>query len=309
MTKYIRSSWYVIAGLFLIFLTAILSATACGSQSSEHVFKDDEAQLIVVARLVGMAQTPEAKEYIGLLFPSVALGDWAERHENLKAWKYVIDKWPAEASEGFNKAQWFHADFDEYFSSFNRPTWVIYDHGRIVPQGGALLVEADIDRLNRERNLYSKKAYNAYVVSSDYRTAPIIDSETGKTIGQAYNGFAVSVNEVRDQRAYFYINISDPSIPNAINKTKLHIPIDYMKKTYVEPQQVPAIISLDMIYLKLMAGIGLFEESRQQVIARFNEEIGPIQFIQNIENGYLFILGMNLVHVNEQEVKFIEYND
>ena len=82
-----------------------------------------------------------------------------------------------------------------------------------------------------------------------------------------------------------------------------------MKKTYVEPQNIPAIISLDMIRIKPMAGISLFREGQQQVIARFNEEIGPIQFIQNVQDGYLFTLGMNLVYVSELDVELIKYDD
>ena len=89
----------------------------------------------------------------------------------------------------------------------------------------------------------------------------------------------------------------------------LYIPIEYMKKAYVEPQFVPAIISLDTIRIKTMAGINLFREGQQQVIARFNDEIGPMQFIQNIDNGYLFLLGMNLVYVSEPDVELIEYDD
>jgi hypothetical protein len=154
-----------------------------------------------------------------------------------------------------------------------------------------------------------QSAYNAYVVSSDLRAAPIIDSKTGQTVGQAYNGFSVSIDEVRNQRAYFHINISDPSLPNIIGKMELYIPVEHMKKAYVEPQNVPAIISLDTITINPMAGISLFRQGVLQVIARFNDEIGPMQFIQNVENGYLFTLGMNLVWVSEQEVKLIKYVD
>ena len=154
-----------------------------------------------------------------------------------------------------------------------------------------------------------QSTYNAYIVSSDLRSVPIIDIETGQTVGQAYNGFAVSTNEVRNQKAYFYINISDPSLPNITTKMELYISIDYMKKAYVEPQVVPAIISLDTITTNPMAGISLFREGQQQVITRFNGEVGPIQFIQNVENGYIFMLGMNLVYVSELDVKLIKYDD
>ncbi len=154
-----------------------------------------------------------------------------------------------------------------------------------------------------------QSTYNAYIVSSDLRSVPIIDSETGQTVGQAYNGFSVSIDEIRNQKAYFYINISDPSIPNITEKMELYIPVEHMKKAYVEPQNVPAIISLDTITINPMAGISLFRQGILQVIARFNDEIGPMQFIQNVENGYLFILGMNLVWVSEEDVELIKYID
>jgi hypothetical protein len=310
MNKHFRSFWWRTAlGVLVVLLVIVLSATACSTSTSDVVFTDDEAQLVVVARLIDMAQTPEAKEYLGILFPSLAEGDFVERHENLKAYKYIVDRWPSDANEAFNNALWFNADFDEHFTSFNRPTWVIYDDGRILPQGGALLVEADIERLNRDRVLHSQNTYNAYIVSSDLRAVPIIDSNTGLTVGQAYNGFAVQLDYVRDEKAYFTINISDPSVPTSVEVMEFYIPADYMEKTYVEPQYVPAIISLDMILIKPVAGINLFREGQQQVIARFDDEVGPIRFIQNVQDGFLFTLGMNLVYVSEIDVELITYDD
>jgi hypothetical protein len=82
-----------------------------------------------------------------------------------------------------------------------------------------------------------------------------------------------------------------------------------MEKAYVEQQFVPAIISLDTIRINPMAGIRLFREGQQGVIARFYDEIGPMQFIHNVDNGYLFLLGMNLVHISEQDVQLIKYVD
>jgi len=310
MKNHGRNSWWRTGlGVLVVLLVTVLSTTACSTSTSDVVFTDDEAQLVVVARLIDMAQTPEAKEYVGILFPSLAEGDFVERHDNLKAYKYIVDRWPSNASEAFKNALWFYADFDEHFASFNRPTWVIYDDGRVLPQGGALLVEADIERLNRDRILHSQNTYNAYIVSSDLRAVPIIDSNTGLTVGQAYNGFAVQLDYVRDGKAYFTINISDPSAPNSVETMEFYIPADHMEKTYVEPQNVPAIISLDMIFIKPMAGIDLFREGQQQVIARFDDEVGPIQFIQNVQDGYLFTLGMNLVYVSEIDVELIRYDD
>ena len=77
----------------------------------------------------------------------------------------------------------------------------------------------------------------------------------------------------------------------------------------MELQNVPAIISFDTIRINPMAGIRLFKEGKQEVIARFYDEIGPMQFIQNVGNGYLFLLGMNLVYVGEQDVQLVKYVD
>ena len=151
--------------------------------------------------------------------------------------------------------------------------------------------------------------HNAYVVSSDLRAVPIIDDETGQTVGQAYDGFAVLISEVRNGKAYFFINISDPSLPQNIKRIDLYVSIEHMEKAYVEQQFVPAIISLDTIRINPMAGIRLFREGQQGVIARFYDEIGPMQFIHNVDNGYLFLLGMNLVHISEQDVQLIKYVD
>ena len=123
--------------------------------------------------------------------------------------------------------------------------------------------------------------FNAYVVSTELRAVPIIESETNRTVGQAYNGFAIAITDVRNDKAYFYLNVSDPSASNVIIRKEFYIPLNHMIKAFVEPQVVPAIISLDMILIKPMAGISLFREGQQQVIARFNNEVGPLQFIHN----------------------------
>ena len=151
--------------------------------------------------------------------------------------------------------------------------------------------------------------YNAYVVSSELTAVPILDDETGQTAGQAYNGFAVLISEVKGGKAYFFVNISDPSLPQNIRRMDFYIPVEYMQKAYIEPIFVPAIISLDTIRINPMAGVRLFREGKRGVIARFYDEIGPMQFIQYLENGYTFLLGMNLVHVNEQDAQLIKYVD
>jgi len=151
--------------------------------------------------------------------------------------------------------------------------------------------------------------YNAYVVSSEWRSAPIINSATGEAVGQAYQGFAVAISDVREQKAYFQLRISDPSIPNITTKVELYIPIDYMVKADIKEQNVPAIISLDTITISPLASFRLYDEAVLKPVARFYSEIGPIQFIQNVKGGYMFLLGMNLVWVGEQDIRLIKYVD
>jgi len=146
-------------------------------------------------------------------------------------------------------------------------------------------------------------------VSSELRAVPIIESETNLAVGQAYNGFAISITDARNDKAYFYLNFSDPSVSNVIIRKEYYIPLNHMIKAFVEPQVVPPIISIDMILIKPMAGISLFRQGQQQVIARFNDEVGPIQFIQNVQDGYLFTLGMNLVYVSELETELLKTVD
>ena len=149
MTGQIRRFWSVALSVIGVVLVVATTLVAC-SAPPEPNLTDQELEPVVLSRLVDMAECPEAMEYVGLLFPPV---DFVERHEKLTAWKYVVDRWPAEAKDGFENVEWFDTDFDKHFKSFNRPTWIIYDDGRIVPEGGALLLEADIQKLNRDGRL------------------------------------------------------------------------------------------------------------------------------------------------------------
>ena len=146
-----KGIWLSAVGITLVLVTVGL--TGCDLIEQKRVFTDETAHLMVSERLVDMAQTPEAKEYVALLFPSLPEGDFVERYDDLGAWKYIVDYWPAEARSGFENAKWFTGDYDNHFLLFKRPTWAIYDDDKIVPLGGAILVEADIDKLNEKRTL------------------------------------------------------------------------------------------------------------------------------------------------------------
>jgi hypothetical protein len=117
-------------------------------------FDSDEAYVMLYERLLGMARSAEAKEYVSLLFPLPATEAAVfEPDEDLDAWNVTIAAWPAGAREGFESAAWFGGDFEAHISTLGEPVWIVYPYGRVLPTGGALLVEANIARLNEDRRL------------------------------------------------------------------------------------------------------------------------------------------------------------
>ncbi len=114
----------------------------------------ERAYVTLYQRLVDSAVTPEAKEFVSLLFslPASPAVDIV-LDTDLQAWRITIESWPTEASLGLDAADWFTADVAEHLSTFGQPAWVVYDYGRVLPTGGALLVEADIARLNEDRRI------------------------------------------------------------------------------------------------------------------------------------------------------------
>ena len=66
-------------GVFFVLLAIVLFTVACSGPSTEPGLTHKEAEIAVATRLADMASTPEAKEYVALLFPSLPEGDWAER--------------------------------------------------------------------------------------------------------------------------------------------------------------------------------------------------------------------------------------
>lgn len=73
----------------------------------------------------------------------------------------AVESWPEGARAGFEKAKWFVGDFDKHFLGFfnhisDCTAWLMYDDGRVIPLGRALLFEDDMDKLNLEGILKSK---------------------------------------------------------------------------------------------------------------------------------------------------------
>ncbi len=142
---------WVIAGIGAI-IWLIASVNNQPEPLAARGLAPERAYVTLYERLVAAAVTPEAKEYVSLLFslpasPAVAI----DLDTDLEAWLITIESWPPEASLGLDAADWFTADAAEHLLALGQPTWVIYDYGRVLPTGGALIVEANIARLNEDR--------------------------------------------------------------------------------------------------------------------------------------------------------------
>ena len=115
----------------------------------------EEASFAVHIRLTDLAQTAEAKEFMGLYFL-----DHLSRHTYSaedKAW-LVTYSVGGEGMRGMREADWYEvADEDRFHDvvsgGVKYATWVVFDDGRILPQGLGLIVESYIERLNTDKVL------------------------------------------------------------------------------------------------------------------------------------------------------------
>ena len=140
--------------IIIIMLSTVLFMSACTEPppaSPTPPRTPGPAFQMIIERVQNLAQTYEAKEYVAILFPP--LSKKSEYDVELRAWVITITAFPPEAREGFERAEWFDGDIDEHFLSFREPTWLVYDDGRIVPMGGAFMIEADIEQLNIDKTL------------------------------------------------------------------------------------------------------------------------------------------------------------
>lgn len=144
---------WVIAGIGAV-IWLVASATDEPDPLPGRGLAPERAYVTLYQRLVDTAVTPEAKEFVSLLFalPASSAVDIV-LDTDLQAWRITIESWPTEASLGLDAAAWFTADVAEHLSTFGQPIWVVYDYGRVLPTGGALIVEADIARLNQDRRI------------------------------------------------------------------------------------------------------------------------------------------------------------
>jgi hypothetical protein len=140
---------------------------------------------------------------------------------------------------------------------------------------------------------------NACIVSSKYKSAPIISSETGQTVGQAYPGFATSLIDVKNDKEYFDLNIDNSS-------HSLYILIEYMEKAYVNMQSNYMFLSLDAIYVKADVNIIIANNDAPYSITKFIDSVGPITPIFIYNDRYAFIIGMNWVYVTNNDIVLIK---
>ena len=110
----------------------------------------------VMERVVSLAQTPEAKEYVSIIFPPYAYT--SEYHEELRAWATTITTLRPDVCERMESFDWCLVDCEKHFETLFRGDrwsgyWLVYDDSTILPVGWALVIEADIERLNRDRTL------------------------------------------------------------------------------------------------------------------------------------------------------------
>ncbi|MDP2891773.1 MAG: hypothetical protein Q8O09_01395 [Bacillota bacterium] len=143
------------------------------------------------------------------------------------------------------------------------------------------------------------KEPNAYLVAD---TAPIFDA-SGRQVGQAFNGFALDLNSVRDDKAYFTMSIVDPNKPEPA-ATEYYIPLENLRKGYKEMEAVIEIISVDAVLVN--AGAPIYD-SKGNILATFDEPFGPFRFITKAdEKGYMFLIANNVAFVRDADVQLIK---
>lgn len=140
---------------------------------------------------------------------------------------------------------------------------------------------------------------NVWVV---VKKAPVLDGQ-GNAVGTAYPGFAVLLQNEKDGKATFTVTEMDDKGQSVKDKKEFSIDTSYMQKEYVEPQAVILIISVDMI--KVNPGGSLYNEAGEKLIT-FNDGVGPFNYIQLSDKGYMFTLDSNVVYAPEEDVTLIK---
>ena len=135
-----------------IFLVVIVVLTGCSHSAPAPAMTEDQAMITVHSRLLNLAQSPEAKEYVTIFLDEA---EWeAYYFEGSGIWGVGITP-TRTAADLVKRGDWFKVSDADYFFRvhWDEPYWRVYDDGRIESISGALMVEADIDQLNSGRIL------------------------------------------------------------------------------------------------------------------------------------------------------------
>lgn len=199
----------------------------------------EEVFVKVMERVVSLAQTPEAKEYVSIFFPPHATT--SEYYEELRAWATTITTLRPDTCERMESFDWCLVDCEEYLEAFNGDRWsgywLVYNDGRILPVGWALIIEADIERLNTNRTLTTPEPAtisSVYITSSDITKEPLRYDGRGIMIcGQTYlegseprllvdgkSGIRITGNTAGLQKGFYCLIGKYDADTNALNVTQ-----------------------------------------------------------------------------------------
>lgn len=151
-----------------------------------------------------------------------------------------------------------------------------------------------------------KQEANCYVVSSEFENVPLYDAVTDKHAGTVFKDFSVNLTDVRDDKAYFTVQVADDLLADNTIQKQYYIPVKYLEKTYKEPFIIPMIISIDKIKVKENATLYAINDGVKQPAMKTGQAIGPMHFIMKTSNGYEFTLANNIVFLQPEDVELIK---
>jgi len=191
--------------------TVTLAAPAPKPTPETTKRSEEEVIVMVINRLQNLAQTSEAKEYVALLFPASSFH--TEYLENLKAWVFAVYDFRFKASEGFEAAVWFQGDAIKYMDYLDEPLWLVYDDGTISPMaGGALMIETDIEKLNKDKMITgSTPAPSSTTGSTSQSNKFEIQNEVIATVLNHLSSLATTA-DAKQLLVDFQENVSDTHI-------------------------------------------------------------------------------------------------
>ena len=182
-------------------------------------------------------------------------------------------------------------------ASYNPPTAYGFE---ATPTSAPVLTQTNSGNITSTGSETPKEA-NSLVIRHGYKSAPIYDAKTKKIIGTIYSDFSININSQKDGNAYFKLPLLDKKNTNKAAIKQVYVPIKYLTKAYIEPTAVITVISLDQITIHKNAPIYNHDGKK---IAIFKNSVGPMNFIQKTDKGYMLTLDNNLILLKEKDVDF-----